>query len=564
MTKYFFCSSALVLLALVFFRCAGQAPPSGGAPDTVPPEIVESVPPANTLHFNDRKIALHFSEYVDRSSVEQSIFFSPPVGALSFDWSGTDVEISFSDSLRGNTTYIMTVGTDVIDRRNRNRMASAFALPFSTGDHIDSAAITGRVFGTPSDGIMIFAYKLDGIAPDTLNPMHTKPDYLTQTGKDGTFKLSNIATGSYRLIAVRDQYKNLVYDPQTDEYGIAYKTTILGRDSTHVSDVYFRMTKEDTTPPFVSSARATDQSHVVLRFSEPVDTSSVKMENFSIADTLKGAALNLLDVSPGEGTTADLVLTTSLQDSALTYRVVTSGLRDLHGNGLRFGADTAVFVASALPDTTRPAMDLAGIQDSARNIQADDTLRLSFSEPVQRSRLENGCHLRDSRALEIPSTFVWRGSTSVAIMPSSPLEFGTWYALSVVLDSLKDISGNGYRDSLWIRRFQTVEEKTLGSIAGVVREEVQTRGRLFVTTSEISSKTITPRQTVADSSGAFRFEHLPEGRYTLFAFRDADSNGVYTFGNPFPYRLAEKCSASSDTLKVRARWPLEGVVVRIQ
>jgi hypothetical protein len=149
-------------------------------------------------------------------------------------------------------------------------------------------------------------------------------------------------------------------------------------------------------------------------------------------------------------------------------------------------------------------------------------------------------------------------------MPVSPLEFGEWYALNVVLDSLKDLSGNGYRDSSWVRRFQTVEEKTLGSIAGVVHEDVPSNGQIVVTTSEISNKNIKPRQTLAGPAGAFRFDYLPEGRYTLSAFRDADSNGVYTFGKPYPYQLAEKCSPSSDTLKVRARWPLEGVVVKIE
>src|SRR5260221_3050055 len=126
------------MISAVIVGCAGQVQPSGGPVDTTPPLIVASYPQPNALRFKDRKILLKFSKYVDRSSVERSIFFSPPAGVPSYDWSGTDVEISFPDTLRQDRTYILTVGTDVVDLRNHNRMASSFASPFSTSEQVDS------------------------------------------------------------------------------------------------------------------------------------------------------------------------------------------------------------------------------------------------------------------------------------------------------------------------------------------------------------------------------------------------------------------------------------------
>src|ERR1043166_6966101 len=177
-----------IILAIIAGR-AGQAHPPGGPAPPPPPAIIESYPLPNALNVRDRKVVLSFSKYVDRSSLERSIFFSPPAGTPSYDWGGTSVEISFPEALRQDRTYILTVGTDVVDLRNHNRMASAFALPFSTGERIDSASIAGVVFSEKPEGLIVFAYKLDGMMVDTLNPAHTTPDYLAQTGKEGRFTL---------------------------------------------------------------------------------------------------------------------------------------------------------------------------------------------------------------------------------------------------------------------------------------------------------------------------------------------------------------------------------------
>ncbi len=549
---------------MLFLSCAGQAPPSGGPPDSTPPQIIDSYPLPNSLQFNGKKIVLKFSEYVDRTSVEQSVFFSPPVGTVFFDWGGTDVEISFSDSLRPNTTYILTIGTDVIDRRNRNRMASTFALPFSTGEVIDSAAIFGQVFAKPPDGVMIYAYKLDGLDPDTLNPTHTKPDYLTQTGSDGTFRLTNLALGSYRLLAVRDQFKNLLYESQTDEYGVPSTYTRVSRDSMFVTDVFFQLTKEDTTAPFLSSARSLERSHVLLRFSEPITLPPLDGKSLFIVDTLNNSALNIIDVSPVESALADIQLTTVPQESLATYRVVVANVRDLHDNIIHSDLNKAVFTAATNPDTLKPSMELIGFQDSTRNVQTDDTIRFSFSKAVQKQMFERGFELLDADKNKMKGDFVWVGSVSASFIPARQLELGKWYTINIHLDSLKDYSGQFAGDSIWTRRFQMVEEKYLGSIAGVVRDESWSFGPIHITVSEISNNNIKTRQTVADSSRGFMFHHLPEGRYVLSAFCDADSNGAYTFGKPFPYQLAERFSSKNDTLKVRARWPLEGVAIKIK
>jgi len=166
------------------FFCAGQILPPGGPPDLTPPKILETSPVPGSLSFQGETISLTFDKYVDKTSFQQSCFISPPAGRLTYEWSGKEVEIRFGDTLRNSTTYVLTVGTDVKDTRN-NRLAEAFSLAFSTGNSVDSASVSGKVLDPKPEGVMIYAYRLNRMNPDTLNPSHTLPDYLTQTGNGG-------------------------------------------------------------------------------------------------------------------------------------------------------------------------------------------------------------------------------------------------------------------------------------------------------------------------------------------------------------------------------------------
>ena len=321
------------------------------------------------------------------------------------------------------------------------------------------------------------------------------------------------------------------------------------------------MAKEDTSSPFLSSARATDRSHVLLRLSEPFKP-TVNPGDISITDSLKSSRLEVEDLAFPEDSPADIQIITARQDSGAGYRVVLTHVQDLASNVMAPASASGSFAGSPAADTSKPGVSLFGIQDSSRNVQWDDTLRLAFTEGVRRSPVEHSFAMREKGTI-IGGELVWSGSSTALFIPSSPLAFGAWYSMRIPLDSVRDASGNCFHDSLWTVHFRTIEEKLTGSLAGRVLEERRSPGKIIVTVSELSGKKEKSRETAADTSGAFKFDHLPEGLYKLFAFRDADSNRAYTFGKPFPFRPGEKFSPVSDSIKVRARWPLEGVVVKL-
>jgi hypothetical protein len=553
-----------VLIVTSFF-CAGQISPSGGPVDTTPPQILVSFPSPNSLNFHGHTIALSFSKYIDHGSLEQSLFFSPPINDLTFNWGGTDLELKFADSLRKNTTYILTIGTDVVDLRNHNRMAKAFSLAFSTGEYIDSASVSGKVFDLHPEGIMVYAYLLNRRNADTLNPSHTVPDYLTQTGKEGTFLISNIALGSYRLVAVRDVYKNLLYDVQLDDYGMTEADVVVDTMKLNASGIQFRMTKEDTSLPFLSSARSIDRSHFLLRFNKPMDTTAHSAGKLTITDTVHSKELPWVDLSFDPSAANQAQLVTALQDTSAIYRVTLSGFNDSYGNMMNTKGAGTLVTPTNVPDTMKPTLEFEGFSEHLNTVQRDDTLRITFNEPVRRNAFGLGCALTDTMGNTINGIFRWWGSMSVAFFPAAPLTLGETYQFKIIMDSVRDLAGNSTHDSIMVKRFTMVEEKYLGRINGTVSDEkTDAHGNIHIIASEITNKNVKPRELLLASPGPFVFNELPEGKYTFSLYRDADNSGGYSYGKPFPYRPAERFSVGTDTLRVRARWPLEGVLLKLK
>ena len=100
----------LLASAFILYSCANQLPPGGGPVDTDPPMIIDSYPADRTVNFDDDHIAVTFSEYVDKRSVQEAVFISPAVeGQLEYNWSGRTLELEFPYGLRDSITYVIRI-----------------------------------------------------------------------------------------------------------------------------------------------------------------------------------------------------------------------------------------------------------------------------------------------------------------------------------------------------------------------------------------------------------------------------------------------------------------------
>jgi hypothetical protein len=205
----------------LFMACAKMAPPSGGPPDTTPPSIVSSSPADGTTNVPlTAPIRVRFTEPMNRLSVESVLFIVPaPPIPLTFQWHDKELKIITPDSLQPMRTYTITVGSGAQDIHG-NRMTTSYTSAFSTGPRIDKGSITGYVNipDRPAVGTSVWLYDLN--RHPTPDPAHDRPDYRTQTGSHGEYRLSALAWSSYRLFAIHDRDRDSRYTPETDPIAI--------------------------------------------------------------------------------------------------------------------------------------------------------------------------------------------------------------------------------------------------------------------------------------------------------------------------------------------------------
>jgi hypothetical protein len=552
--------SALVVTIWILAGCAGQRPPEGGPLDTVPPEIISVYPAPNTVNFSDRRVAFEFSEYVDRRSVEEAIFISPNIEEIEFDWGSTEVELIFREPLRKNTTYVITVGTDVVDVRNRNRMADAFSVSFSTGEKIDNGMISGKIYDDDPRGVMIFSYRMNEIDVDTLNPIVTKPDYITQTGNDGRFSLINLAAGTYRLFAIKDEYRNLLYDPEIDAAGTSEDVTITASDSVK-SGVTFIVAKEDTTSPRIMSVTAPDDRHVVVQFSEPMDSATVRAGRFAITDTTGKNSLPVEGLFPNRTPVNSFTIISASQKADTVYLLTADSVRDRSGFTINPMARQKQFKGSNIRDTVPPSLISSTISEGKRSLLPDRSIDLLFTDallsPLNDSAFQL-VRLRDSSS--VPITFRPTGPAAVQIQPARSLIVDERYSLRMRWDHIKDIFGNHHKDSATTYEFSIEDPEQYGSIEGAFAGFGGT-APVVILANNISDKKQQPAVSVLNPFGTFMFTFLPEGRYTLKAFEDPNANFIHDAGTVYPFRRSEKFVMYGDTIRVRPRWPVDGVLI---
>ncbi|MBM4165763.1 MAG: hypothetical protein FJ218_02410 [Ignavibacteria bacterium] len=554
-----------IILIIISFHCAGMNSPSGGPRDTTPPTILETFPQQNTLQFSEKHFSLSFNEWMNKQSVENALFISPSLGKLEFNWSGEDVDVEFSNALNENTTYVITVGTDASDNHGI-KLKESFSLAFSTGIAIDSGKISGKVFDEKASGVMIFAYSNRHHSFDTLSPSTISPDYISQTGNDGTFTLDHLAEGTYRIFAVRDEERNLLFDVESNEIGIARNDVALNDSINEIHDVNFRLSKIDETKPFLLSAKNISLNEIELSFSEVIDMSKLSEAKIQIINTNK-RELVIKNIFPEIPSQKKLFLETQEQDSNEHYFVTVTNVFDTSGNGINEAQNTISFISTSISDTIPPSIiSLTPIfVDSIRGIELQPNILCIFSESINEEKIENAFLFQDSSKNNISFELNIITQRTISISPRQKLQSDSWFVFSIMLDSVEDKYGLHLKDSMLVRHFRTTNENEIGILKGKIAMErnEKNNSRYFVSAKNIERKNFV-QQVEANEKKEFEFNNLVQGKYVLSAFRDDDENKKYSYGKTFPFSTAEIFTESSDTLKVRARWSVEGIQLKIR
>ena len=161
----------LALLVTAVAGCAKQGYPSGGPKDETPPKAVDAKPASESRNFAGRQFSIGFDEYITVKDADKNILISPPMRQKpEFTTKGKRLVVKLNDTLQPNTTYLFQFKGAIVDFTEGNVLPS-FEYVFSTGDHMDSMMLAGRVLnardGKPwKEPVTVMAYRVKGDEPD--------------------------------------------------------------------------------------------------------------------------------------------------------------------------------------------------------------------------------------------------------------------------------------------------------------------------------------------------------------------------------------------------------------
>jgi hypothetical protein len=546
------------IILTIIIGCASQLPPGGGDVDRIPPEIVEVYPPNGTTSYDDNYFEIEFSEYIDKRTFNDALFISPIVeGRLQFEWTGTSITVEFVEGLKENITYTITIGTDVVDLNNKNRMARSYSFSFSTGNTIDRREVIGRVAQQESEGVLIFAYKIDEGA-DTL--LKRKPDYVSQTSADGRFHLNGMGESEYRLFAVKDEYRDLIYDMNQDLIGVPNKDiSLVGSDSLFIG-MDFKIFKADTTAPRFLKGIMTDEKHILATLSEELDKRKVEKDNFYLIDSTANQTSGIKQAFKRYGKKDEIILVPeeklNVENSVFLLAKI---LSDTLGN--EYYDDFVSISVSDKPDTTAP--DLIATEPSGINTTIDfinPKIKFYFNDGIKNSNIQQSISFADTLGKSILFNFNFEDDAALTIHPLNDLKSDKDYVIELDLLAFADASGNS-RDSIYRFNFKTIAGLDFTGITGKLLN-INTGINPVLVLQNVDNQNQKYQQKV--SGDDFNFERIEAGKYMLWCYFDADSNYQFNYGWPQPIEYSERFSVYTDTLKLKERWVITEIIFDIE
>jgi hypothetical protein len=363
-------------ITLSMSGCAHVEPPSGGPEDKARPEVAAVYPAPGAVNVpRDARVVFQFNEWLLRTSARGQVLLSPPTpGRLRVEVDGDRViaQPPAGAALRARTTYT-AVAMGGLQDLHGNALTRPFALRFSTGPALDSAAVGGRVVGGAGRGSLVVAlYRTDdrsraearsardtGFRAGTLpEPWRELPAYLAAADSAGDFLADGAAAGDYALLAFEDVNGDLSFDAGLEPVAVGEPRVALSANGPRAGAQTLRLAPLDTLPLRIAevsfeatpapgdSAAGTVSGWVSLKFTrDPHPVKAAKSRFRVLPDS--GAPIPVEGAAWSAERSAWLLAVPPLKPGT-RYRVAMRGRPDFPGrDGLDVNDTSAVFVPEA-------------------------------------------------------------------------------------------------------------------------------------------------------------------------------------------------------------------------
>ena len=280
----------------VLYSCASIGRPDGGAYDETPPRFIGSTPQAGGLNVTRTRIVLEFDEYIKLEKPNEKVVISPPqVMQPEIKTNGKRISINLLDTLKDDITYTVDFSDAIVDNNEGNPLGD-FTFTFSTGDRIDTMAVSGVLLEAanlePVKGMLVGLHSNLEDSAFTKLPL----ERVARTDARGRFNIRGIAPGTYRLFGLMDADQNYAFTQKSEaiafydslviprfEERIRQDTmwedtltidTIIERSYTHYlpDDLMLRSFKEKNYSQYLIRGERLTPQKISLYFAEKSDT----------------------------------------------------------------------------------------------------------------------------------------------------------------------------------------------------------------------------------------------------------------------------------------------------
>jgi uncharacterized protein (DUF2141 family) len=510
----------------IVVSCARIGTPTGGPKDETPPKLINAVPTSETVNFNANKIRINFDEYIKFKDLNKQLVISPPMKnqpeITPLGFAGKYIEIKLKDTLKENTTYTFNFGNSIVDNSEGN-VFKQFKYLFSTGSFIDSLKLKGTykdAYKPKTDfNASILLYSIDENYNDSII-YKRKPDYITNSSDSINYEISNLKTGKYAVIALKDKSGNMLYNSKEDEIGFLEEPIELPNDSV----VHLTIGKEKTHFS-IKKPIELNQNHIIIGYEGDW--------NAEIAD-LTDKKGNSIAFQKSNDLTKDTINIwyKNVQDDTLIVKIKENEKL------------TDFFVK--IHSKKRDSLHIK--EHFIQTLGYRDTISFSSNIPINNVDI-NKIQLTTSDSLSVAFEIYLNEQKNKfqLLFDKKP---SVQYQLNIDPKAIFDIFENT-NDSLQFK-FSTKRIEDYGELN--LKLKIDTQQNYIV--ELLNDKLSVFQHDIIQKTTDLVYKNLPPGKYTIRIIVDVNSNNKWDTLNYFEKKQAENIIYLPKTFDIRANWSI--------
>ena len=527
-----------LLLTLLFNRCAQVGQLTGGKKDTTPPKLVNATPANASLNFNSSQIILQFDEFVQLKDLTNQLIITPSLKTLpEITSEGKKIKIIIKkEELKSNSTYHFSFGSSIADMHEGNTVKN-FEYVFSTGNFIDTLKINGLLTdafnNNPVPGALIALYT--NFKTDSL-PFNVVPEFIAKTEDNGTFQINYLPSTTFRVFAIADNNKNMLYDGETEKIGFESNELELKSDTS----ITLKLFQEESRKVFIKKTLTPYYGLVQLILNRKIKSSTNPV--------LPNLKQRLYETHLGKEKDTIAIYHSNIGDS----------LSLIFNHTLSEKADTLVL---ALPKDNNLKRKSRKYTTNIINgkIPLNDELKLQFPFLVDTAKTNyTGIRLlkmKDSVTNKINSSYRWLDEITLIIKTKYDLD----ERFELKTDSTTFFDFRGLKYDSAVTKYTYTNKNEFGKLTLKLLLNKKQNYLVQLINEKDMLVVEQPIALALSSSNAVSidFINLQPATYKVKVIYDDNKNKKWDTGNVMKKQQAEKVVISTKEIKVTADWEIE-------